>query len=49
MTRRFTRSIHILLYITIVVLISSSIVGAEKHESAAQAEWHQWRGACARY
>ena len=44
MTRRFTRSIHILLYITIV-LISSSIVGAEKHESAAQAEWHQWRGA----
>ena len=43
MTRRFTRSINILLYITIV-LISSSIVGAEQDEPAAQVEWHQWRG-----
>ena len=42
--RRFSRSINILLYITIV-LVSSSIVGAAEHEPAAQSEWHQWRGA----
>ena len=43
MIRRFNRSANIFLYITIILM--SSIVGAEKHEPAAQAEWHQWRGA----
>ena len=44
MIRGFSRSINILLYFTII-LMSSSIVGAAEHEPAAQAEWHQWRGA----
>ena len=44
MIRRFSLSANTFLYITLV-LMSSSIVGAEEHEPAAQAEWHQWRGA----
>ena len=44
MIRRFNRSANIFFYITIV-LMSSSIVGAEEHKSITQVEWHQWRGA----
>ena len=47
MTQRFTHLASTFLYITIILIIfmSSNIVGADEHESAAQAEWHQWRGA----
>jgi hypothetical protein len=44
MIRGFSRSINILLYF-IIIFISTSIVGTAEHEPAAQAEWHQWRGA----
>ncbi len=44
MIRKFSRSANAFLHITIV-LMSSSIVGAENHEPVAQAEWRQWRGA----
>ena len=47
MTQRFTLLANTFLYITIIpiILMSGSTVGAEKHGSTAQAEWHQWRGA----
>ncbi len=44
MIRRFSSSANTFLYIALV-LMGSVFVGAEKHEPAAQMEWHQWRGA----
>ncbi len=47
MTHRFTHLANIFLYVTIIliILMGSNIVGATEHRPAAQAEWHQWRGA----
>ena len=42
MTQGFTLLANTFLYITLI-LMSGSIVGADEHESATQAEWHQWR------